>query len=65
MIRLLPLDKSPAPDGFMAIFLQVAWPMIRAHLMTAFDALWPLDARGFHCINDALITLLPKGGSPQ
>jgi hypothetical protein len=32
--------------------------------MSAFDALWHMDARGFHCINNALITLLPMVDSP-
>jgi hypothetical protein len=65
VIRSLSPDKSPGLDGFTAIFLQVAWTVIRADLMSAFDALWHMDARGFHCINDTLITLLPKGDSPQ
>jgi hypothetical protein len=28
--------------------------------MLAFDALWHLDMRDMHCINDALLVLLPK-----
>jgi hypothetical protein len=33
VISALPPDKEPGPDGFMARFLQVAWPIIWSDLM--------------------------------
>jgi hypothetical protein len=60
VIRALPLDKAPRPDGFMTQFLQLAWPIICVYLMRAFNAFWLLDTRSFHSVNDAFMTLIPK-----
>jgi hypothetical protein len=59
-IRSLPPDKAPRTDGFTSRFLQVAWPVIRKDLMSAFDTFWHLDMRSFHMVNDNIITLIPK-----
>jgi hypothetical protein len=63
VIRSLPPDKEPGPDGFTARFLQTCWDTIRSDLMAAFDAFWRLDTRNFHDVNGALLSLLPK--SPE
>jgi hypothetical protein len=60
IIRALPSDKSPRPDGFTARFPQVAWSVIQPDLMAAFDPFWHLDFRNLHNTNDALISLLLK-----
>jgi hypothetical protein len=48
------------PDRFTDRFLQAAWPIIRADLMSAFDAFWCVDMRSFHMVNDIILTLIPK-----
>jgi hypothetical protein len=60
VIRSLPPDKAPEPDGFMGRFLKATWLIIRADFMAAFDAFWHLDTRNMHNVNDALLVLLPK-----
>jgi hypothetical protein len=55
-----PPDKALGPDGFMARFLQVAWPVIRVDIMWVFYALWHADTRSWHAINQALLVLLPE-----
>jgi hypothetical protein len=60
VIKYLPLDKAPGPDGFTARFLQVAWHVIRPDIMRAFDVFWRLDMHNLHNVNEALMTLLPK-----
>jgi hypothetical protein len=64
MIRLLPPDKAPGPDGFTTRFMQVAWPIIHPVLMAAFDAWWCLNTRNFHDVNGVLMVLLPKNKEP-
>jgi hypothetical protein len=60
VISSLPPDKAPGSDGFTVRFLQVTWPIIHPEIMAAFDALWHMDTRNLHNINDALLVLLPK-----
>jgi hypothetical protein len=54
-----PPDKAPGPDGFTTQFLQVAWPVIYIDIIRVFDALWHLDTRNLHAVNQALLVLLP------
>lgn len=60
VIKSLHPDKARGPDGFTARFLQVAWEIIRPDIMRALDAFWHMDRRSFHCINDAILVLIPK-----
>jgi hypothetical protein len=45
-------------------FLQVAWPIIRPDFIKVFDALWHMDTRSLHAINQALLILLHKDFMP-
>jgi hypothetical protein len=60
VISSLPPNKAPGPDKFTGRFLQTAWPIMQLDVMAVFDALWHLDTRNLHCVNDALMVLLPK-----
>jgi hypothetical protein len=60
VISSLPPDKASGPDGFVTRFLQIVWPIIQPEIMAAFDALWHLDTRNLHDINDVVLVLLPK-----
>jgi hypothetical protein len=60
VVRSMPQDKAPGPDGFTACFLHIAWDIIRLDIMKAFNAFWHFDTRSFHLLNDALMILLPK-----
>jgi hypothetical protein len=60
VIRDLPLDRAPGPDGFIGIFYQKAWPIIKQDIMAAILKLFVGDGRGFGKLNQALITLIPK-----
>jgi hypothetical protein len=60
IISSLPPDKASRPDGFTVQFLQVVCPIIHSEIMAAFNALWHLDTRNLHNINDSLLVMFPK-----
>lgn len=59
-IKLLPTGKALGPDRFSAEFLRHCWDTVKGDFMEAFDKLYHMNGRGFHCLNEAFITLLPK-----
>jgi hypothetical protein len=60
VIKELPNDKAPGPDGFTGIFYKLAWDVIKPEIMNAFNAFWSQDSRSFHHLNDAYTILLKK-----
>uniref|UniRef100_A0A453FFD9 Reverse transcriptase domain-containing protein n=2 Tax=Aegilops tauschii subsp. strangulata TaxID=200361 RepID=A0A453FFD9_AEGTS len=59
-IKRLPARKAPGPDGFTADFLRACWPIVKQDLIDVFQQPYALRGRGFSCLNQALLTLLPK-----
>jgi hypothetical protein len=53
VIRSLPPDKVPGPDGFFGLFYQTTWPVIKQDIMNAIHALWSKDFRSFYLLNQA------------
>jgi len=63
VVRNLPLDKSPGPDGFNNEFLKKCWPIVKHdfyNLCAAFHA----ESICLQSINGSFITLIPKVDSP-
>jgi hypothetical protein len=60
VIKELPADRAPGPDGFIGSFYQKAWGRIKPDIMAAIHKLYVGDGRGFAKLNRALITLIPK-----
>lgn len=54
-VKEIPPDRAPGPDGFTGLFYRVAWGIIKHDVINAFNALWSLDARRFHLLNEALM----------
>jgi hypothetical protein len=60
IIKDMPLDKCPVPDGFSSRFFMTCQSIAKVYVMEAFNSLSRLDSRGFGSINEAFVTLLPK-----
>uniref|UniRef100_A0A453SB26 Reverse transcriptase domain-containing protein n=1 Tax=Aegilops tauschii subsp. strangulata TaxID=200361 RepID=A0A453SB26_AEGTS len=59
-VKQLPARKAPGPDGFTAEFLRSCWPVVKQDFVHVFQQLYALRGRGFSCLNQALLTLIPK-----
>lgn len=57
---MAPRTQSPRPDGFTTEFLRTCWPTVLQDFVDVFRQLYELRGRGFSCLNQALLTLLPK-----
>jgi hypothetical protein len=60
VIKEMPPDRAPGPDGFIGAFYKRAWPIIKGEVMAAILKLYVRDGRTFERLNRALITLIPK-----
>ena len=59
VIKTLPNDKSPRPDGFSNEFLKKCWPTIKGGFYNLVNAFYQNDLC-LQSINSAYITLIPK-----
>ncbi|WVZ95337.1 hypothetical protein U9M48_041118 [Paspalum notatum var. saurae] len=60
VVKEIPDEKAPGPDGFTGLFYKVAWPVIKHDVMQVFNAFWSLDTRSLYLLNDAYLVLLRK-----
>jgi hypothetical protein len=64
VIKNMPVDKAPGPDGFNGVFLKKCWNIIREDIYQLcfdfFNGTVDLQA-----INSSFITLVPKVNSPS
>ena len=60
VVKELPNDKAPGPDGLTGLFYKSAWEVIKPDIMNALHAFWSLDHRSFHAVNEAFMVLLKK-----
>jgi hypothetical protein len=64
IVKHMPSDKSPGPDGFSGAFLKRCWPIVKKefHKLCHDFHSGNLDIQS---INTAFITLIPKKDSPE
>ena len=60
VIREMPPDRAPGPDGFMGAFYQRVWHIIKHDIMAVLLKLYVGNGRGFGKLNTTLITLITK-----
>ena len=60
VIKSMPVDKAPGPDGFSLNFYHKCWEIIKHGVVNALNALYFRRDRGLNSLNQALIVLLSK-----
>lgn len=61
----MPAPCAPGPDGFTAEFLRACWGTIKHDVIAVFHQLYQLRGRGFHRLNQAMVSLLPERSDAQ
>jgi hypothetical protein len=64
VIKSIPADKAPGPDGFNGMFLKSCWDIIAPDFYRLCDDFWAGEI-SLHCLNNSLITLVPKKLTPE
>jgi hypothetical protein len=60
IIKQMPSDKAPGPDGFTELFFKTCWSVIKGDIMASMSAVWSRKFLNFSNLNSAYITLIPK-----
>lgn len=63
-VRDTPAGRVPGPDGPNATFYKAAWAIVGLDIIRVFRALWEMDFRSFHHLNEAVMVLLHKTQAP-
>jgi hypothetical protein len=63
-VTATPSGRAPGPDGLSGSFYKATWSTIRVDVVRAYHALWDMDFRSFHLLNEACMVLLHKTQSP-
>jgi hypothetical protein len=64
IIKLLPIDRSPGPDGFNGLFLKICWHIIKTDFYALYHAFFN-NSVILQCINNSHIMLIPKVPTPE
>ena len=64
VIKIIPTDHAPGPDGFNGFFLKVCWDIIKEDFYALCEDFWK-GAIILQCLNTSLITLIPKKLTPE
>ena len=60
MVKEMPSDMAPGPDGFTGAFFKSCWSIIKVDVMLAISRFSNLHASHLHWLNTADVALIPK-----
>jgi hypothetical protein len=63
VIKEMPIDKAPGPDGFNGKFLKKCWDLVKEDFMRLVNDFYEGNIN-LESINTAYITLIPKNNDP-
>lgn len=63
IIKMMPTDKAPGPDGFNGVFIKKCWPIIREDIYRLFFEFYE-NRVNLSPINSSYIVLVPKISCP-
>lgn len=64
IVKTLPSQKAPGPDGFIGIFYKKCWEIIKFDLLEALMGFYNHKTSKMHLFNEAHIVLLPQKQDP-
>mgnify|MGYP000863857686 FL=1 len=64
VIKELPIDKAPGPDGFNGLFMKKCWPIISGDFISLVNEFHAGTVK-LENLSEAYITLIPKKLSPE
>lgn len=64
IIKKMPTDKAPRPDGFNGMFMKKCWTTVRSDFYALCEEFHSGTAN-LDCINNSFVTLVPKVENPE
>jgi hypothetical protein len=64
LVKDLPTDKPPSPDGFNGLFIKKCWAIIKEDFYRLVNSFYENNS-DLRCLNGSFITLVPKTSSPS
>jgi len=64
VVKRMPIDKAPGPDGFNGMFMKRCWQIIKQDFYSLCDEFYN-GTVNLECINSSYITLVPKTSNPE
>jgi hypothetical protein len=64
IIKAMPTDKAPGPDGFNGLFMKKCWDTIKEDIYKLYQEFFD-GSISLECLNESFIILVPKLNNPE